>query len=129
LYLSGNSITDVGPLQKLAKLQSLNLDRNKITDISPLASTTSVDVLGLRGNQVSDLKPLAKYTDLRLLMLDNNKLTDLSPLVEICKKDASTAKRFAPYMRLYIKGNPLSDAAKNQQIAELKKIGVRLEGP
>ena len=33
---------------------------------------------------------------------------------------------FAPYMRLYIAGNPLSDAGK-KQLDELKKIGVRVE--
>lgn len=128
LYLGGNKITNVGPLAKLNRLQSLHLDRNQITDIGPLATTTSVDVLGLRGNQITDLKPLAKYTDLRLVMLDDNKITDLAPLVELCRKDAAGPKRFAPYMRLFLKGNPLSESAQKTQLDELKKIGVRLEG-
>ena len=43
------------------------------------------------------------------------------------KADAAKEKRFAPYLRLYVAGNPLSDDAKTKQLAELKKIGVRLE--
>ena len=41
--------------------------------------------------------------------------------------DFKGERRFAPYLRLYLAGNPLSDAAKAEQLAELKKIGVRLE--
>ncbi len=54
------------------------------------------------------------------------KVTDLTPLVKSCEADAAGPKRFAPYLRLYLGGNPLSDAAKKDQIAALKKIGVRV---
>lgn len=36
--------------------------------------------------------------------------------------------RFAPFLRLYLAGNPLSDAAKTSQLEALKKLGVRIEG-
>ena len=84
--------------------------------------------LDLRENQVSDLAPLAKLNELSLLMLDKNQIADLGPLVTAAKADAAGPKRFAPYLRLYLTGNPLSDAAKAEQLPELKKIGVRLEG-
>jgi hypothetical protein len=47
--------------------------------------------------------------------------------VAACKADAEGPKRFAPYLRLYLQGNPLSAAAKSTQIDELKKYGVRVE--
>jgi hypothetical protein len=66
-------------------------------------------------------------TDLRLLMLERNKIADLAPLVALCKADAEGEKRFAPYLELYLAGNPLSDAAKNAQLKALKDIGVRVK--
>src|SRR5207249_3645025 len=66
-------------------------------------------------------------TDLRILALNKNKITDLGPLVKWAKADAEKDKRFAPYLRLYLAGNPLSDDAKTKQLPELKKVGVRLE--
>jgi hypothetical protein len=65
-------------------------------------------------------------TDLKLLMMSKNKVMDLTPLVKAAEKDAAGPKRFAPYMRLYLGGNPLSDAAKKDQLAKLKKAGVRV---
>jgi hypothetical protein len=47
--------------------------------------------------------------------------------VKWAKADADKDKRFAPYLRLYLAGNPLSDDARTKQVPELKKIGVRLE--
>ncbi len=43
------------------------------------------------------------------------------------KADAEGQKRFAPYLVLYLKGNPLSDAAKTNQIATLKSFNVRVD--
>ena len=65
-------------------------------------------------------------TELKLLMMSRCKVTDLTPLVKACEADAAGPKRFAPYLRLYLGGNPLSDAAKKDQLAALKKIGVRV---
>jgi internalin A len=57
--------------------------------------------------------------------LEGNKVTDLSVLVAMAKKDFEGQKRFAPFWRIYLKGNPLPDAAK-AQIEELKKYGGRI---
>jgi hypothetical protein len=78
------------------------------------------------GNQVEDLAPLGKQTDLMLLMLGKNKISDLTPLVNAAKADAAGPKRFAPFLRLYLAGNPLSEAAKKDQVAALKGFGVRI---
>ena len=44
----------------------------------------------------------------------------------MAKKDNEGEKRFAPFWRIYLSGNPLSDAAKGAQVDELKKIGARV---
>ena len=44
----------------------------------------------------------------------------------MARKDAEGKKRFAPYWKLYLDGNPIDAAKRDQQVAELKKIGVRV---
>ncbi|HLQ46498.1 MAG TPA: hypothetical protein VK137_17270, partial [Planctomycetaceae bacterium] len=58
--------------------------------------------------------------------LGGNQISDLAPLVAMAKADAEGPQRFAPYWKLYLAENPLSDAAK-AQIEELKKHGVRVD--
>jgi len=127
LYLTGNKISDITPLGNLTKLSSLSLGRNQIKDIAPLVKVNRLMTLELKENDIADVTPLAKQTELSLLMLERNKIADLTPLLNAAKADADGAKRFAPYLRLYLAGNPLSDAAKTKQLPALKAIGVRLE--
>ena len=101
--------------------------RTRSRTSAPLATVTKLTVLDLNDNQIVDMAPLAKQTELSLLMLERNKIADLTPLVGMAKADAEGARRFAPYLRLYLAGNPLSDAAKTTQLMALKGFGVRLE--
>ena len=72
--------------------------------------------------------PLTSQTELRLLLLANNAIKDLTPLVELVQADAGDAKRIAPFLRVYLAGNPLSDEAKSSQIEALKAArGRRVE--
>jgi hypothetical protein len=71
---------------------------------------------------------LAKQTELKLLMLERNRIKDLRSLIDAAKADAAGPKRFAPYLRLYVAGNPLPEATKAKQLEALKATGVRIEG-
>jgi len=62
-----------------------------------------------------------------MLIIERNKIADLGALVSAAKADAEGRKTFAPFLRLYLAGNPLSDAAKNEQLTALKNSGVRIE--
>ena len=62
-----------------------------------------------------------------MLMLEKNKITDVSALVAAVEADAKGPKRFAPFLRLWLAGNPLSDEAKKKQLPALKAAGVRLQ--
>ena len=124
LYLSNNQIADAAPVLKLPRLSSLYLDHNQIKSILGVEKLRGLFSLSLNHNQISDLKPMADFPGAYNLYLEENKIRDLTPLVEMVKKDKD--QRYAPFLNLYVKGNPLSSAAKGKQSAALKEIGVRL---
>ncbi len=126
LYLANNQVKDIAPLNGLAKLHALYLEGNAGVDIKPVANLKRLSSLDLQGTGISDLSPLAELTELSFLMLSKNQITDLTVLVEMANKDAAGMKRFSPFWRIYLGGNPLSDAAKTAQVEELKKLGGKL---
>jgi Leucine-rich repeat (LRR) protein len=125
LELTQNQIESVAPLAEMTKLHALYLDKNKISDISPLKGLRWMERLGLRDNQIKDISALADMADLRFTFLERNQLSELTTLVEMAKKDVAGERRFAPYWRLYLAGNPLNDTGK-AQLQELAKLGVRV---
>ena len=127
LYMGGNAIKDIGPLAPLVKLWTLSVPRNQIKDIKPLEKVNKLSTIDLSDNQVEDISPLTKQTELKLLIIERNQIKDLKPLVDAAKADAAGPKRFAPYLHVYLSGNPLSDAAKSSQLAALKAAEVRIE--
>lgn len=126
LYLSENQIKDISVVAKLPKIWSLYLDGNPVADLKPLSGLRFLSSVDLSGCGISNVDSLTGLTDLKHVILADNKLTDLKSLVEMAKKDAAGEMRFAPFWNLYLTGNPLSDAAKKQQIPELKKLGARV---
>ena len=114
LDLSANQVVNLKPIAGLSRLASLYLGRNKVVDLGPIAGLTRVSTLNLSENQVEDLAALAKLPDLDLAVLDRNKVSDLGPLVQAAKSAPAGSSRWA-FLRLYLRGNPLSDAAKGEQ--------------
>lgn len=126
LYLTGNKIKDISPVSKLGKLASLYLGNNQIENIGPLAEVNRLMTLDLSGNPLADLSPLGKQTQVRILMAENCQIADLSPLVALCEADAKGERSLAPFLRLYLENNPLSQDAKDKQIPALTSSGVRV---
>jgi internalin A len=127
LYSAGNKISDITPLADLTRLSSLDLAKNEVTDIAAVAKLGGLMTLKLSDNKIEDISPIPKKNQLKMLFIERNKISDLSSLVASAKEDAAGEKRFAPFLRLYMAGNPLSDAAKSQQVDALKQAGVRIE--
>ena len=98
----------------------LLLERNKVKDLAPLVAATKADVEG--ADPTIGMSTVA----LGASPLGTAPCTTLAAV--IAGKLAKGPMRFAPYLRLYLAGNPLSDAAKTQQLPALKNIGVRIEG-
>lgn len=127
LYIAGNKIENPAPLAKLTKLSSLDLARNQIVDARAIAPVVpTLMTLNLSENKLTDASLFAAAAPRMLLMLDKNQIADLGPLVESCRKDSEGDKRFAPFLRLYLIGNPLSEAAKGAQLETLKGFGVKI---
>jgi hypothetical protein len=126
LYLSRNKIEDISHVVGLKKLWSLYLGGNQIADVKPLSDLKWLSSLDLKNNKLTDISPLAGLTELKYLFLEGNQVADLKTLVEMAQKDAAGDTRFAPFWRIYLAGNPLSDEAKTAQVEELKKLGGRI---
>lgn len=124
LHLGRNRIKDIRPLARLKDLWTLKLDNNLIEDISALTEVR-VDSLDLAHNRISDVSPLRSQSHLTFTFLQGNRIKDIRPLVEMAREDAEGEQRFAPYWKLYLAENPLSDESK-KQLDELRSIGVRL---
>ena len=108
------------------KLWSLYLAGNQVSDLKPLGQLRFLSSLDLTDNRITDLSPLEPLTELRYLILNNNRISDLGKLVSMSKKDFEGEKRFAPYLRLYLAGNPLSTDTARGQTKQLEGFGVRV---
>jgi hypothetical protein len=122
LYLSENKIADIGPLAGLDRLWSLYLAKNQLKDIAALGKLTRISTLDLSDNQIENVAALANLTEMNLVMIERNKIADWKPLIAAAEKDAAGPMRFAPFLRLYLEGNPIPA----EQRAALQKTGVRL---
>jgi Leucine-rich repeat (LRR) protein len=78
LSLSGNSITNLAPIQSLNRLTMLNLDDNLIASLSPIAGLTNLNFLSLRQNLLTGSTGLSNLTNLLSLNLDQNAVVSLS---------------------------------------------------
>ena len=128
LYASQNAISDISPVLGLKKLSSLYLDHNEIEDITGIGKLDRVLSIGLKGNRIKDLAPLQGARPGSFLFLEDNQITDLGPLIAMCKKDLEGEKRFAPYVQIYLRGNPLRSDAAKAQLREMKEMKLRVKG-
>jgi internalin A len=125
LYLSNNKVTDISPLLNLKRLWSLYLDNNGLQSIQGIATVTNLSSLSLNKNRISDLSALEGLHGLYYLFLENNKISDTTPLIKALKKDFEGEKRFAPYINIFLAGNPLNSSSK-KQVSAMKEQGVRI---
>lgn len=126
LYLSRNALSDIKPVTGLRRLASLYLDGNLVTSVQGLGNLAWLGTLSLNDTGLSDLSGLDGVRNLNHLFVERNKLTDLGPLLAIVKRDAEGDQRFAPFLNLYLTGNPLSSAGKTT-VTKLKSYGVRVK--
>lgn len=64
LDLSGQVISDLGPLAVLSHLTNLDLSGNAITDVAPLAGLGGLLELNLDDNAITDIRPVGPLTRL-----------------------------------------------------------------
>ena len=124
LYLAQNQLKNLDPVAELTKIWSLDASGNQLTDAGPVGKLRWLTTLDLAGNQLSSLAPLGTLPELDMLLISRNRITDLGPLIEMCKKDAEGDRRFAPYLEVYLGGNPVDEKKKAAQTEALKSFGV-----
>ena len=69
LCVVGESLTDIGAVSGLAKLEKLEIKHNSVSDISALAGLPRLVSVGVNENPVADLSPLASCPELKYLDL------------------------------------------------------------
>jgi hypothetical protein len=124
LYLSSNLVSDLRPLLGLRRLSSLYLDGNQLRSIQGLGQLRGLFSLSLRDNAISDLAPLQGLASLHQLFLENNRLQDLGALLAMLEADQE--QRFAPFLNVYLAGNPLGTAARTRQLEAIRALGTRV---
>lgn len=121
LYLSYNKIENIEALKGMKKVVSLYLAGNPLKDLQSISELRSVDTLDLSGCGVEDLSFL-KPLKLRSLNLNDNKVQSVGPLLEMAQADSR--RDFAPFWRIYLKGNPVDTMS--EQVQALQQLGSRL---
>ena len=110
---------------EVTRLVSLYLDGNRLKCIAGLESLRNLSSVSLSRNRISDVDPLAGLRAPSFFLLENNQIKDLWPILKACMDDARGPNNFAPFLNLYLKGNPLEKSGE-EQLEELKKLGVRV---
>lgn len=150
LFLDSNRISDISPLANLVELQCLSVGQNRIQDLTPLANLTDLRALKSDENQVREISSLVELQKLGevnantpshgwdpirrtsphgytvqnwdhyagILDLSDNEITDVSGL--------SQNPGLAQGDRIDLRGNPLSEAARESQIPALQQRGVEV---
>ena len=115
LYLEGNLIKDVAPLQSLTNLTESYLNQNQIVDVTPLQSLTNLQTLALALNQIKDVTPLQALLNLEVLILSGNQIEDVAPLQALTNLTT-----------LWLGGNLIDDPAQRAVVQVLKDRGVNV---
>jgi Leucine-rich repeat (LRR) protein len=81
INIRGNSaITDLEPLRRLLKLQSITASKTGIKDLSPLQEHRAIRFLDISDTEVSDLFVVRQFTKLKELRTDQTKIEHIDPL-------------------------------------------------
>lgn len=80
LRASINKVADLRPLEKMTKMDRLDLGRTAVRDITPLRTLVNLTELQLDDTMVDDIAPLDKLTKLERVSLKNTPVKSLEPL-------------------------------------------------
>lgn len=124
LYLGHNHVRTLSPVTHFHRLVSLYLENNQIRSLDGLETISTLSSLSVSDNHVVDLSPLRGLRSPTFLFLENNDIQDLGPLHVALRNDMAGQKNFAPFVQIYLSGNPLSTASQ-ELLAQGKTHGFR----
>ncbi|MXW77863.1 MAG: hypothetical protein F4Z57_02520 [Gemmatimonadetes bacterium] len=106
-------------LEEVTFLTALGASGRGIHSLAGIEHLTALKWLDLADNQIDDIAPLNQLNNLQQLSLSSNRIEDLTPLID----NSGLGKGDDVWLR----HNPLSDQALNEQIPALKARGVNVE--
>ena len=106
-------ISDISPIAKLNKLQTLEIYDNSISDLSPITELSQLNQFIFLRGYVEDLSPLAGLTKLKELRIGQNWVQDITPL-----------KNLTELTKLSIYNNPLSDISPLEKLNNLNRLSL-----
>ena len=120
LYLAGNWLSNVPPVQTLNSLTLLNLDQNQIADLSPLTGLRNLTYLSLSVNPIGNPQVLSNLTGLINLELHGNAISNVDFMASLGQLNYAdlaynSISNLAPLANLrrltslVLAGNPVSD--------------------
>lgn len=80
LSVNENLISDISPLLKCNKLETICIDNNKISSIKSLENKVKLQTFSAKNNQISDLTPLKNSVNINHLDLSGNEISNISAL-------------------------------------------------
>lgn len=81
INLAGNTrISDIEPLTKLQKLETVVISRTPVSDLSPLAGHRLIRYLDISETPVKDLTAIGKFTKLKVLRADGAAFETAEPI-------------------------------------------------
>ncbi len=97
-YQHENLIQDIKPLNRLKKLQTVDLFRSSIKSLSPLKETYSLRKIDITDTLIESLSPLSNLEDLTDLCFTGTKVKDLEPIkknkklkvIDMCNTEISS---------------------------------------
>ena len=113
LKLSDIGLTDAGFVTAMTELSLLDLDGNAVVDIGPLSGLVKLTRLYLSNNAIADISALSAMTELSLLDLDGNAVVDIGPLSGLVK-----------LTRLYLSNNAIADISALSAMTELSLLDL-----
>ncbi|WP_426447988.1 stalk domain-containing protein [Paenibacillus sp. S-38] len=138
LYLPGQYITDITPLQSLYQLDFLALNGNRITNICPAAGLYNLSKLVISGNEITDIGCLSRLEGLTDLLADSNRITDVSGLADMKLRwlnlennrltDITPLEFMGSLTHLYVGGNALNDRSL-ALLESFRQSGIAVDAP
>lgn len=125
VYLGYNQLTSLAGVTNLPRLVTLYAEHNALKSIAGVQNLRGLSSVSLSENRIEDVAPLTGLRAPSFIFLEKNRLKDLTPLNPWLTNDLATARNFAPYLQLFLKGNPLSSRSK-KLVEQWAKDGVRV---
>jgi serine/threonine protein kinase len=121
LSLKNTRVVDLTPLADLSQLTKLDLERASVTDLRPLQRCRKLETLGVGGTGIKTLAGL-EGLPLKLLSMERTDVSDLTPLKEVSLNHLDCS--FTPVASLApLEGKPLAYlAAFDSKVKDLSPL-------